>query len=230
MQSIIVLALFIVAGLFTIMENRRNSPVAEHKYSQFKSSAVAGNIEQYNDLLTQYLTINYESYHLVTPNNQGNVEQIELLNYQQDQIATYSQKNLTLFLNYTSVAFNYSLSSIESLPIPTLYLASSWDNYAAGIAGYKITSMPEVMGATNQLFSKHVYQGNSVYWTIPWLLKQSNCNVVELYGQIPNDSTGAAQFSKVRALFNQFCSQIQANSQYRFLTYVYVAPIYLPEV
>ncbi len=72
MQSIIVLALFIIAGLFILMENMRNSPLTMAGYAQFKADAIAGNILQYNDLLTQYLIANYESYHQTTSNNIGN--------------------------------------------------------------------------------------------------------------------------------------------------------------
>ena len=227
MQSLLVLALITLIGFFAILETKRNSAASSVNYAQFKADAVAGNIQQYNDLLTQYLLANYDTLHMNTAMNPGSVEQITLLDYQQNQIAQYSQKNLVPFLNYTSVSFNYTQASSESMPFPTLYLATSWSSYAPGVGGYRELQMPEIMGITNQIFSKHVFQGNSVYWTIPWLLQQDgNCNLIEAFGQIP-DINRNSQLAKVKAMFNLFCLQIQANSAYRFQTYVYMAPVFL---
>jgi hypothetical protein len=230
MQSFIVLALIIITGFFFLMETKRNSMSGRDNYLAFKADVVAGNILQYNDLVTEYILANYETLHVNSIVNPGSVEQVTKLNYQSNQIAKYSQKNLILFLNYSSVSFNYSNGSAESSVLPTLYLATTWDGYASGIAGYTNISIPEIMGAANQLLSKHIYQGDSMYWTIPWLLKQDGqCNVLEVFGQIPEDNTNNSQLGKVKALFNLFCTQIQATGLYKFLTYVYISPVFLPE-
>jgi hypothetical protein len=226
MQSSIILAIMTVISLFTGAEYMRNNSTEANVYQPFKAKNVADNVLQYSDLMLLYMLDNFDTLHQTQAVTPGNVEQITAIDYNQNQISGYSLKNLILFLNYSSIAFNYTKSSVgESQPIPVLYIATSWDSFSNSVHGYSSIQMPEVMGQLGQDVSKHVYQGNSTFWVIPWIFSQSNCNVKELYSQLPNDSTGASAFNKLKTVFNLFCTQIQANSSYRFSTYVYIEPV-----
>ncbi len=229
MQSIIVIGLLVVIGLFSGIEYTRNSPEEINAFNSFKADQVAGNIMQYNDFLVKYMLDHYDDLHEIISNNPGNVEKINTIDDVANLIAMYNQKSFLMFLNYQSIIFNYADLSIESEVLPTLYLATTWDSFLPKIKNFNLTKMPEVMGATNQLVSEHLYQGNSTYWTIPILLSQSNCNTLEVYSQIPTDSSGNSQLIKVKNLFNRLCSQIEVNSAFKFLNYVFLEPVFIKE-
>ncbi|MBP9741748.1 MAG: hypothetical protein KBD37_00145 [Burkholderiales bacterium] len=227
MQSSIILALMVLASLFMAAEFKRNDSGDANNIAVFKSDTVAANIMQYNDLMVQYILANYEVLHLPIAINSGSVEQIALLNYEANHVDSYSQKNLLLFLNYTSTTFNYANSlDGESEIIPTVYLATSWDNYTKDIMhNYSATSMLAIMGKLGQDLSKHLYQGNSTYWVVPWVFSQNNCEVEEIFSQLPTNSSGVADIAQLKHLFNTFCSKVQSNSEYKFLKYVYLQPV-----
>ena len=173
-----------------------------------------------------YAIESYDDFHLTASLNPGNVEQINLLDYEQNGVSTYSLKNFTMFLNYSSVLFNYAkVMDGESDPYPMLYLATSWESYSSDVLGYKNIQIIETMGQVAQDISKHIYQGNSTFWVVPWVFKQTNCNITEVYSALPNDASGASQIDKLKSLFNLFCTQIEANSSYKFMTYVFLEPI-----
>jgi len=108
--------------------------------------------------------------------------------------------------------------------VPTAYMATSWNNYI--YPRDKNTNMLEVMGQLSHDFSKRLYQGNSTYWTIPWIFSQDNCVIREVFSQIPDDKNGHSRLGKVKKIFENFCKNIEAASAYRFLTYVYMQPIF----
>lgn len=216
----------VLVSLFTAAEYMRNNSTNVDVYQPFKAKNIADNILQYNDLMLQYMLNNYTTLHETQAITAGNVEQIKWLDYQQNQVDSYSLKNLILLVNYSSIAFNYSkLENSESQPIPVLYIATSWDSISSGVGGYSSVSMPEIMGQLGQSISQHIYQGNSTFWVIPWVFSQNNCNITEVYAQLPNDATGGSSIPKLEKLFNLLCTQIQLNSSYRFLTYVYIEAV-----
>lgn len=223
----IVWALMLTTMIFITEEFSRHDSANLATYHAFKASAVAANIMQYNDLMVQYMLANYDVLHLTLTSNSGNVEQINWLDYEQDNISNYSQKNLLRFLNYEAVVFNYINPLIyESQNTPILYLASSWDTYTPEVVkGYSTTQMLEVMGQLGQDMSKRLYQGNSTYWTVPWVFSQSKCNIIEMFSQLPDDANGISTLNKLQSMFNLFCTQIESKSDYRFLTYVYMQPV-----
>ncbi|MFN7094968.1 MAG: hypothetical protein ACK4M7_06360, partial [Burkholderiales bacterium] len=69
------------------------------------------------------------------------------------------------------------------------------------------------------------YQGNSTYWAVPLLLRQNNCQAIEVYSQVPNDIYGASQLNKAKTYFNLLCNDLERKSSFKFLDYVYLAPI-----
>ena len=213
MQSAIILAVMVLASFFAGAEYLRGSSTDANLYKPFKAENVAANILQYQDQINGYILDNYDDLHLSSTLDPGNIEKINLLDYGQNNIGSYTLKNLSLFLNYSSVVFNYTRAiEGESEPYPMLYLATSWDSYSSNVHGYKNIQMEETLGQLSQDVSKSVYQGNSTFWVVPWVFKQSNCNIIEMYSQLPNDASGASTFNKLQSLFNLFCTQIEKGS------------------
>lgn len=226
MQSTIVLAIMVLASIFTGAEYLRNNSTEGNAYKQFRAENIAANVLQYNDQMIQYSLANYDSLHLLSTINPGNVEQINLPDYIQNNLANYTLKGYTAFLDYSSVVFNYAKAANgESAPYPVLYLATSWESYASNIHGYKNIGMDEVAGNLAQDLTEHLYQGNSTFWVVPWVFKQSNCNIIDVYSQLPSDSSGASTLSKLQSLFNLLCTQVEAGSSYKFSTYVFLEPV-----
>jgi hypothetical protein len=230
MQSLILVCILSLVALFISAEYTRNNYSSKNNYASFRADNVAANIIQFNDVMTQYVIKNYDSFHEILTSNPENVELISVIDYADKKIyENYSQKNLQPFLNYRSATFNYTRFMIgESQLSPTLYLTTSWDNYENNIISYKNIKMLEILGKLGHELNKRLYQGNSTYWTVPWVFSQANCNVIEVYSYIPDDSFGNTTLDKFKNIFNKFCNQIQANSNYRFLTYVYLQPVYKP--
>lgn len=200
-------------------------------YPVFKAENVAANLLQYQDGVSQYILANYDTLHLSISSSPGNAEQIQIIDYTLDQIFKFNQKNLLPFLNYQSVVFNYSQElASESQPTPILYVATSWSGYSSSelSSSYANISMIEIMGKLGEDLSKYLYQGNSAYWLIPWIFSQNNCQITELYTQLPDDANGDSQLIRLQDIFSKFCIQIQARSSYRFMSYVYMAPVFKP--
>lgn len=226
MISAIVLAVMVVFSIFIYAENSRNNGTNISVVA--KADNIAANVFQYQDSITRYVIANYDDLHLAVLDGSGSVAQITPIDYIASQISKYNQKNLELFLNYKSVVFNYSKEvAVESSSLPILYVASSWNNYLnVANASYENIRMLEVMSKLGAYFAKHLYQGDSAYWTIPWVFSQRDCQIIEFYGQLPLDSNGNSQLGRLKNVFNDICTQIQANSGYIFMTYVYIAPIF----
>jgi len=225
MQSIILLALMLLFTAFSSIQISRNSSATIDSNREFKANNVAANVLQYNSILIGFMRKNESSMHLSTGTNPGSIELITKID--SAKLAGYSQKNLVSFLNYQSVAFNYTKSNVgESLPLPIYFLASSWSAYTSSLKGYKQILLSEVMGQLGQDLGKRLFQGDSTYWTVPWVFSQSNCNIQEIYTHVPNDSNGISAMSKLKILFNLFCTQLKEKANYQFLTYVYLQPVF----
>ncbi len=227
MQSLIVVTIMAIFSIFMLSEMSRNDNT--NIYPAFKAENIAANVLQYQDMLSQYILANYDTLHLPVSSIPGDVEQIQIIDYMRDQVAKFNQKELLSFLNYESVVFNYTRESTgESQPTPVLYLATSWSDYSSGqiASSYATITMIEVMGKLGEDMSKYLYQGNSVYWLIPWVFSQNNCQITELYTQLPDDASGDSQLNKLQKMFSEFCTQVQARSGYHFMSYVYLAPIF----
>lgn len=227
MQSLIVIALMSACSIFALSEMSRNDNTNTHP--SIRADNVAGNIFSYQTLISQYILANYDTLHLMVSQTPGTIEQLKILNYYTDNLSRYTQKNLIPYLNYQSIVFNYvNPMAGEDKPMPTLYIATTWNNYASTILtkSFTTTSLPEVMGKLGDNLSKHIYQGNSTYWIVPWIFKQQNCQILEMYSGLPDDSIGNNQLPNLKSFFNLICTQIQAKSSYRFMTYVYLAPTF----
>lgn len=228
MQALIVVAIMVIMGVFSYMETKRNDIATPEALDAFKSANVAANIMQYNDMLTEYVRANYDHLHENDYANMNNVGKVTVLDYTNNNISDYSQKNLALFLNYSSAIFNYGTFSLDAdlgTQIARLYLVTSFSNYASGLSGYTNISLDHVMGALADNYSHHLYQGSSMSWVVPILLKQDGaCNAIEIYGQVPNDSNNVKQMSNVKTLFNRFCTGLQSQG-YVMRKYVYIAAI-----
>ncbi|MBP9742316.1 MAG: hypothetical protein KBD37_03060 [Burkholderiales bacterium] len=227
MQAALILAIMSLATLFMAAQLDRHDSANLAHYHVFKAAAVASNIEQYNDLIVQYALTNYDTLHLTMAVEPGMVEHITTLDYIEDEIGNYSQKKLLPFLKYTVTVFNYAKNATgESEATPLLYLATSWDSYAPEVINsYVGITLPEIMGQLGQDLSQHIYQGNSTYWVVPWVFSQNNCEVDEIFSQLPDNAYGIANTDKLKDIFKLFCTQIQANSSYIFLKYVYLQPV-----
>lgn len=227
MQSLIVVTIVAMFSIFMLSEMSRNN--GANIYPAFKAENVAANILQYQDMVSQYILANYDSLHLPVSSIPGDVEQVQIIDYMRDQVAKFNQKKLLPFLNYGSVVFNYiKESASESQSTPVLYLATSWNDYSSNqlTNSYATITMIEVMGKLGEDLSKYLYQGNSAYWLIPWVFSQNNCQITELYTQLPDDANGDSQLSRLQKIFSEFCTQIQARSGYRFMSYVYLSPVF----
>jgi hypothetical protein len=224
MQSVLLTTVLAIFSIFMLSEFSRNDSV--NKVSVRKAENIAANIIQYQNSISNYMLSNYDELHLPVSANPGNVEQIHIINYTGDQIAKFNKKQLLQFLNYQSIIFNYSQVLVgENQPMPLLYMATTWDGYSSNQIelGYRGVNMDEVMGYLGEDLSKHMYQGDSTYWTVPWIFSQSNCQITEVYMQLPNNSGEA---SKLKDIFNRFCTQIQTSGSYQFMKYVYIAPLF----
>lgn len=227
MQSIMLIALLIVFSVFGISEFSRNGNT-DSVVNSVKAANIAANIEQYNDLVSQYMLANYYDLSVMVTKNPGHVENVKSINYVSDEINKYSQKELIPMLNYRSVAFNYSLDKNGNKePIPVLYLATSWDDNAIMVNGYNGVQMIEIMGRLGQDLSKRLYQGDGTYWMIPWVFSQNDCDLTELFTQLPNDSDDKSKRNKLDALFKSFCDSLK-ETDYKFGKYVYIQPIFNP--
>jgi hypothetical protein len=227
MQFLFVLVIISVISIFTFSEMSRNNN--EHVVPAFKAGNLADNIFQYQNLIMHYILTNYDTLHLPIAENMGNVEQIKVIHYTDDKIGDFNQKDYSPYLNYQSVVFKYSrILSGESQPMPVLYVATSWDGYSSSdlAKSYADTKMVEVLGKLGQNLSEPLYQGNSTYWIVPWVFSQKNCIIDELYSQLPDNTNNNSQFGTLQKLFKEFCIQIQANSQYTFMKYVYITPVF----
>ncbi len=224
MQSAIILAIMVLSSFFLDSEYLRNDGTEDNAYKHFKAQNVSDNILQYHDQMMKYALESYENLHLLSSINPSNVEQIELLDYGQKNIADYTLKNFTPFLNYSSVVFNYTKNEDgESHGYPILYLVTSWESYT--IQGYRNIQMSEAVGNLAQDITKHLYQGNSTFWVVPWVFKQSNCYIDDLYTQLANDEDGASTINKLKSLFNSLCTKIESGSKYKFSSYVFLEPV-----
>ena len=65
MQSTIVLAIMVLASIFTGAEYLRNNSTEGNAYKQFRAENIAANVLQYNDQMIQYSLANYDSLHLL---------------------------------------------------------------------------------------------------------------------------------------------------------------------
>ena len=229
MQSIMLFSVLVSFTLFSLAELSRNSNT-ETTVMFSKASNVAANVEQYNDMLAQYVLANYDAkFGQISTASAGMVEHINLLDYKGDGVDNYSQKNLQAMLDYKSVAFDYTkASSYVDESVPVLYLATSWNSYVAPFTGYTNTSMLEVTGQLSQDLGMRLYQGDSTHWLVPWIFSQENCGVNEFFSQVPHNQDDSSQFPDIRNLFTVFCQQIEKNSRYRFAKYVYIMPIFKP--
>lgn len=228
MQALIVVVIMVFMSVFGYMEMQRNDVTQGNKLIAFKASNVAANIMQYADMLTQFSLANYDSLHDNDYSNGNNVGHVTIVDYQKDGISIYSQKNLMPFLNYSSAVFNYGINSNNddnNSQIAQLYLVISFDDYLSGLKGYSNINLDHVMGELASKYSTHLYQGSSVTWAIPIIVKQDNtCNAIAIFGQVPIDSNNSKQMNKISTLFNRFCMQLK-NNGYSMQKYVYVAPI-----
>ncbi|HLX52961.1 MAG TPA: hypothetical protein VKR58_03420 [Aquella sp.] len=227
MQSLIVVTIMAIFSIFMLSEMSRNN--GTNIYPAFKAENIAANVLQYQDSISQYVITNYDTLYLPVSSSPGHIEQIQIIDYTHDQIAKFNQKNLLPFLNYQSIVFNYGqILTSESQSTPVLYIATSWSGYSSDqiASSYANLSMIEIMGKLGEDLSKYVYQGNSAYWLIPWVFSQNNCQITELYTQLPDDANGDSQLARLQNIFNEFCTQIQAKSSYQFMNYVYLAPIF----
>lgn len=227
MQSIILLAVMALVSIFMAAEMSRND--STNVYPSFKAGNIAVNIFQYKDSISQYAIANYDELHLPISQSYGSMERIKVIDYTGDKIDKYNQKKLILFLNYKSMIFNYTEELAgESLPMPVLYMATSWDGYVTAqiASSYNGVNMIEVMGKLGEDFSRYLYQGNSTYWTIPWLFSQENCQIEEVYMQLPDDALGISRLDTIKRIFNKFCTQSKTGGYYNFMKYVYIAPVF----
>lgn len=221
MQSLLVLALLIFVTSFTVMEAERIN-VTSNDTATNHADLLAENLLQYNNLLVHYALVNYDDIlHLFRATTPGKVEGVNLID--NIKLNQYSQINFTAFLNYQSVAFNYSVAS-EDDPTPILYLAISFDN--VNFKALADINLPEMLGGLNQRLSKSLYQGNSTYWVVPLLVKQDNCSIREVYSQIPKDVNDDSQLNRVNPMFSKFCTQLRDNYSYNFLSYVLLEPMF----
>lgn len=213
----------VVFSLFMLSENSRNNSAS--LAASFRAENVAANIIQYQDILVESAESGYDTLHMPVASNPGTVEQITVIDSTAEQIAKNNLKSLIPFLNYQSVMFNYAPAiDGESEPMPTLYLATTWDSYTTNAEhGYAKVALPEVMGNLSTDLARHLYQGDSTYWVVPWVFSQESCEIKELYSQLPAGS----EKETLDHLFTGFCQQIQANSSYKFMRYVYLTPIFL---
>lgn len=229
MQSAIVTALMVIVSFFIFSEFSRNSSTDSNRYIAFKAENVANNILQYQDSLEKYIIDQYNVLHLQTSPIAGHVDKntIKEIDYKNDHLNEYNKKDLVLFLNYKSVVFNFTKHiSGNKYQEPVLLVATSFDDYI--ISGYLQVGFLEVMGSLGQDFSRHLYQGNSTYWSIPWLIRQEKCKILEGFSQMPEDFKGMSKLNKMKDLFGLICNEIQDNSAYKFLTYVYIQEIVKP--
>lgn len=215
MQSLIVIVLFVIISILGSIELNRNS--SNNKYAELKADFVAGNIMHYHDLVYQYALTNYDTLHEASSINRGQVEQENL--FDPKVLNEYSKKQTELFLDYKTMFFNY-VSAKREVPIsPTLYFITTWSGSAYH------GNMLDVMGQVNQLFSEHIYQGQSSYWVIPWVGQQDNCNI-RIFTQILNDAQGAIRVFNVEQLLNKICLHFMVNSEFHLNKYIYVQPVY----
>lgn len=230
MQSFIIVAIMSALSVFMLSELGRNDSAG--RIPVFKAENVAANILQYQNVINSYILVNYDALHIPIAKAPGNVEgvkQIGIIEDKNDQkVIKFNKKDLPAFLNYQSIVFNYSRVLVgESQPMPLLYTATTWSGYSSANieSSYAAINMIEVLGKLGENVSKHVYQGNATYWAVPWIFSQNNCQITELFVQLPDSSSGNSKLNELKTAFNRFCNQIQANSSYRFLTYVYLTPI-----
>lgn len=230
MQGLIVITVMLVISIFTYMETKRNDISTSFSLNAYRAANVASNIMQYSDMLTQYAIAdaNYPKLHDNDYSQGANVGHVTLLDYNANNIQAYSQKNLMLFLNYSSAVFNYGptpTSNDDSTQIAKLYLVTTFSDYVNGLKTYKNISLDQVMGELADKYNQHLYQGNSVSWVVPILLKQDGaCHAIAIYGQVPNDINNIKQSDSIKILFNQFCTQLQG-AGYVMQKYVYIATV-----
>ena len=223
MQIFFILVLMLFTALYSIIENDRVSSAEQNAFKEVKADNVAGNIFVYGEQVYQYIQTNYDTLHLLSTNNPEIVEQITPITKQ--MLNSYSQKQFQPLINYTTVVFNYSgKNTTESDIIPTLYEITTWDTINLGTGKHDI-AMSEVLGVLNTMWSSYLYQGTETNWVIPIIANQSNCNINEIYSNVPRDNKGQVRLQNVKALFFSICPQLQS-SGITLGKYVYIVPVY----
>ena len=236
MQSLIVLALFILVSTLGVVEFNKNDHSNKHTSAEIKASITAGNIMQYNDMVYRYALAEYDTLHEMSTQNpghiaEGNIEQVSLLDV--TKLNNYHQKQYKAFLDYRTVFFNYVRSmEQDTMKMPTLYFVTTWSD-----RGYK-NNMFDVVGQLNQLFTQHIYQGHGSYWVVPWIGKvemvqdgssQGKCKV-KVYSQIPKDVDGRSKAGAVIGFLEKFCQYFVTyppdRYNFTFDKYIYVQPVY----
>lgn len=224
MQVIIVVLLFISVIIFGVIENKKNNPGDTQALRVFKSNEIATNLMAYGDLLNQYIQVNYETLHYISPINVGFVEGVRIID--NVEVEPYNLKQLHPILNYQAMVFNYTQALLDKSVSPTLYLVITWDKVDPYFKYYHHMNLPEIAGQMNQLFSKKIYRGSGTFWTVPWILYNEQCEAKEIYSQVPTDHNNQSRVLNIANFFRTYCTQIEQISAFRFLKYVYVQPIH----
>jgi hypothetical protein len=232
MQGMIVTLLFISVVTFGVIENKRSNPSEVQTLSMFKADDIAANLMAFGDLYYQYIQAHYETFHSIRPTNVGKVEGVLMLNTPKDtaEIKKYNLKNLRPMLNYKVLVFNYTRPDVGNDALPTLYLVIMWDSIAPEFKNYQYVNLAEVAGQMNQLFGKRIYQGDSSFWTIPWIgYKNENekeCKLQEVYSQVPLDHNSQSRMKNIVEFFKTYCGELEYVYGIKLSTYIYVQPVY----
>ena len=224
MQSLILVAIGLLLLIYMTMQDIKVLSNSSSNYEQLKISNLATNIILYENIVAGYLIQNQLNLRLNSTINSNTVEKITVLD--NAVINNNLEKQTNNLFDYKSISFNY-VSMIPGMSeyYPNYYMASSWNQLAANLKGYKDINLPAVMGTLSNKLSSTNFQGDSLYWNIPWVFEQADCQVIRMYSQLVTSSDGYNRYQQVKKFFNTICLQVEEKSSYRFGRYVYLQAI-----
>ena len=187
----------------------------------FKAQNIATNIVQYHDLVVEYIGQNYATMHIAAVATPTVIEHITLLPNISNIMPNSSSQHFVTALNYMTLTFNYVPHTLNQTRVPLLYMLTSW-NAINGSMNNPNVNLDEVMGQLHQLLSVHIYSGNSTYWSYPWIFKQHDCHIIDLYSSVPQTLKGQDLSATIQKLFYQWCQQLQQQHSYKLLNYIYL--------
>lgn len=223
MQALIAVVFAAIVLGASIMDGIKNDPASSTNFTTYLNTKAAGNIILYISTLNKYVVKNYEALHSLSVSTVGTIENTHLLNL--PDIQQFDAKNSTLYLNYKSYTFNYSLPNSSADVMPNLFVVTTWDKIIVKgpISNLKLNS---IAGEVNQILSGNLFQGNGTFWTTPVLLTQQNCKVEQFFTQIPNKSDGSDALDYYSSYFNNICQQLVQNN-ISLSKFVFLQPIFL---
>jgi hypothetical protein len=202
----ILLPLFMM--LFILFGIEETWSLKIHDNYNLQLTAQTDNIIQYHSYTMQYVIQNYAKLHTTQIAADKTVTYVTLLNQVGNE---YYRKQLLPFFDYHNVTFNYYATNNSA----NLYLVIGFNK---SIVAHHSLNLTAIMANVAHILDRQVYQSNNLYWEVPLVVKQTNCQIAEIYS-ITNDN------NNIRQWFSDWCNTLDKNQHIYLDNYLIITPI-----